>query len=105
MSSDTPKAYSVEALKAHTYDGKSYDVGDTYDFYPSLDPSGISVDAQLESLQRTGFAVRTDRAAVAKSQAKAAAATVATRAAAPKAAKVPRAARLPNAPRAGKTKR
>lgn len=58
----------VEALKPHTYNGKSYEVGDTYDFEPILSPAGISADQQVQSLQDTGFAVRVDRKAVAKAQ-------------------------------------
>lgn len=67
---DAPKSYKVEALKAHTYNGKSYNVGDTYDFTPSDNPSGPSVEAQLESLANTGFAVRSDRREVAQAAAR-----------------------------------
>lgn len=70
--SDTPKAVKVEALKYHTYNGKEYQVGETYDFYPVNNPSGISADAQLASLQATGFATRVDRVEVARAEAKAA---------------------------------
>ena len=68
---DTPKGIKVEALKAHTYNGKSYQVGDTYDFYPINESSGISAEDQVASLQNTGFAARVDRADVAKAQVKA----------------------------------
>lgn len=94
--SDKAQAIKVEALKAHTYNGQSYEVGDTYDFYPSTDPSGISADAQAESLANTGFAVRVDRVKVAKEQSKAAAKSAEHQAeakakAAPKAPKAKRA--------------
>jgi len=69
---DKPQAVKVEALKWHTYNGTAYDVGDTYDFYPSTDPSAPPADDQVASLQSTGFAARVDRAKVAKEQAKAA---------------------------------
>lgn len=90
--SDKPQGVKVEALKAHTYNGQSYEVGDVYDFYPSTDPGGISADAQLASLQSTGFATRVDRAKVAKDQAKAA----------EKAAEQPKSARKAKAPKASK---
>ena len=67
---DAPKSFKVEALKAHTYNGGSYNVGDTYDFTPSDNPSGPSVEAQLESLANTGFAVRVDRKEVAQAAAR-----------------------------------
>lgn len=70
--SDKRQSVKVEALKWHTYEGKAYDVGDIYDFYPSTNPSGLSVDDQLASLANTGFAIRSDRVKVAKDQAKAA---------------------------------
>jgi hypothetical protein len=90
--SDKPQAIKVEALKWHTYNGKAYDVGDTYDFYPSTEPSGLSADDQVASLQTTGFAARVDRAKVAKEQAKAAEASVKAQAkAAEKPAKAPKA--------------
>ncbi len=72
MADSKPKSITVEALKAHTYNGKDYQVGDTYDFIPHDNPSGISADQQVDSLLQTGFAVRVDRAAVAKAQVKAA---------------------------------
>lgn len=73
--SDKPKAIRVEALKAHTYNGQAYEVGDEYDFVPVDNPSGISADDQVASLANTGFALRVDRVKVAKDQAKAAAAS------------------------------
>ena len=52
----------VEALKAHSYNGKNYAVGDTYD-----------IDAQyVDSVFNQGMAVRVDRVAHAKAEAKAA---------------------------------
>jgi hypothetical protein len=66
---DAPKTYKVEALKAHSYQGENYEVGDVYDFAPVDNPSGISAEAQLESLANTGFAVRVDRKEVARAQA------------------------------------
>lgn len=62
------KGIKVEALKYHTYNGKEYQVGDTYDFFPVNEPSGPSADDQVASLQATGFAARVDRADVAKAQ-------------------------------------
>lgn len=70
--SDKQTSVRVEALKAHTYNGKAYEVGDEYDFYPSTEPSGPSADDQVASLANTGFALRVDRVKVAKDQAKAA---------------------------------
>ena len=59
---DTPKTVTVEALQAHTYNGKSYDVGDVYE-----------IDEQYaESVAAQGKAVRVDRVDHAKAQAKAA---------------------------------
>lgn len=59
---DKPKTVPVEALQAHTYDGKEYQVGDTYD-----------IDEQYaDSVAVQGKAVRTDRDKVAKYAAKAA---------------------------------
>ena len=72
MSEVKPMTVKVEALKAHTYNGDSYEVGDTYDFTPVDNPAGISVDAQVQSLQDHGFAVRVDRVAHAKKAAEAA---------------------------------
>jgi hypothetical protein len=87
-------AITVEALKAHSYNGREYQVGDTYDFIPNDNPaSGISADDQVASLQATGFAARVDRAAVAKAAAKPAAA-VAKPAKAPRALKAPRAKKV-----------
>jgi hypothetical protein len=80
--SDKPTAVKVEALKAHTYNGQAYEVGDQYDFYPSTDPGGISADDQVASLANTGFAVRVDRAKVAKEQTAAATASLKAQAAA-----------------------
>lgn len=54
--SDQSNAVRVEALKPHTYNGQKYGIGDQYDFYPVDNPSGISAEAQIESLERTGFA-------------------------------------------------
>lgn len=66
---DKPKTVTVEALEAHTAFGKSYDVGDTYD-----------VDEQIvETLRIQGKAVRVDRVAHAKKQAKEAEETVKAR--------------------------
>ncbi len=54
------KMVTVEALEYHTYDGKEYQVGDTYD-----------IDEQyVESVALQGKAVRVDRAKVAKDAAK-----------------------------------
>ena len=54
------KTITVEALQAHSYNGKDYAVGDTYD-----------IDEQYaESVAIQGKAIRTDRAKVAKDQAK-----------------------------------
>lgn len=83
--SDKSNAVRVEALRAHTYNGKAYEVGDEYDFYPSDNPSSPSVDEQVASLANTGFALRVDRVKVAKAQAKAA--ETSQKAAAPKAAR------------------
>lgn len=102
MASEKSQAVKVEAIKAHTYNGKSYDVGDVYDFYPSTDPAGISADDQVASLLNTGFAIRVDRVKVAKEQAKAAEKTVQAREAAVQAAAKP--ARAPKAPKAPKAK-
>lgn len=47
---DTPKTVKVRALQAHSYNGKNYDVGDTYD-----------LDAQLlDSLRIQGKAESAD---------------------------------------------
>lgn len=70
----------VEALKAHTYNGNSYEVGDTYTFFPVDNPSGISAEDQVASLQSTGFAARVDRVKVAKAQQQAAEKTMKARA-------------------------
>ena len=54
------KTVTVEALEYHTYDGKEYEVGDTYD-----------IDEQyVESVASQGKAVRVDRVKVAKDAAK-----------------------------------
>jgi hypothetical protein len=53
------KTVTVEALQAHSYNGKTYAVGDTYE-----------IDEQLvESVATQGKAVRADRVAHAKQQA------------------------------------
>lgn len=54
------KKVTVEAIKWHTNGGESYDVGDTYE---------VDEDAAA-SLAINGFAIRTDREAVAKKAAK-----------------------------------
>lgn len=56
---EKPKQVTVEAIKAHTNAGESYEVGDTYD----VD------EAAVDSLVAQGFALRTDRVAVARKQA------------------------------------
>ena len=53
---EKPKKVTVEAIKWHTNGGETYDVGDTYE---------VDEDAAA-SLAINGFAIRTDRAAVAK---------------------------------------
>ena len=58
---DAPKTTTVEALQWHTYNGKEYNIGDTY----QID------DALVDSVTTQGKAVRTDRVAHAKRQAKA----------------------------------
>lgn len=59
---EAPETVTVEALEAHTYNGDSYEVGDTYD-----------IDAQLvDSVTFQGKAVRVDRVEVARAAAKAA---------------------------------
>ncbi len=51
--SEKAQTVSVRALQAHTYDGKSYDAGDTYD-----------IDAQyVDSVMSQGKAAPTDPAA------------------------------------------
>ena len=60
----------VEALKYHTYNGKAYQVGDTYDFIIAEGPGLPSADQQVEALQVNGFATRVDRVEVAKKAAK-----------------------------------
>jgi hypothetical protein len=87
---DKPQAIKVEALKAHTYNGKAYEVGDTYDFYPSTEPSGISADAQADSLLAAGLAARVDRAKIAKEAARAAAKPAANPSRKAKAVRAPR---------------
>lgn len=62
MADEKPKKVKVEALKYHTNAGEEYQVGDTYD----VD------EAAVDNLAHLGFAVRVDRAEVARSQAKAA---------------------------------
>jgi hypothetical protein len=62
MADEKPKTVTVEALQLHTYNGKEYQIGDTYEIDEAL----------VDSVTAQGKAVRTDRAAVAK---KAAAAT------------------------------
>ena len=59
---DAPKTTTVEALQWHTYNGKEYNIGDTY----QID------DALVDSVTTQGKAVRTDRVAHAKRQAAAA---------------------------------
>jgi len=54
------KCVTVEALKIHTYNGKEYQVGDTYEF----------PEEHADGLAAGGFAVRTDRVAHAKQAAK-----------------------------------
>ena len=67
---DKPKTITVEALQAHSYNGKDYQVGDTYD-----------IDEQLaDSVAIQGKAIRTDRVAVAKKADKDAKAAAETRA-------------------------
>ncbi len=57
---DKPETVTVEALEYHTYDGKEYQVGDTY-----------AIDAQyVDSVASQGKAVRVDRVKVAKAAAK-----------------------------------
>ncbi len=56
MADEKPKMVKVEALQAHTFNGQSYEVGDSYD-----------IDEQyIESVAVQGKAVRVDRVAVAK---------------------------------------
>lgn len=55
---EKPTQVTVEALKAHTNAGESYDVGDTYD----VD------EAAVDNLALQGMAARVDRVAVAKEQ-------------------------------------
>jgi hypothetical protein len=56
---DTPKTVTVEAIKAHSYNGKAYAIGDTYE-----------IDEQfVDSVAAQGMAVRLDRVAHAKAQA------------------------------------
>lgn len=62
MATDKPETVEVEALQPHTYNGDSYEVGDTYDIAADL----------VDSVTAQGKAVRVDRAEVAKAQAKAA---------------------------------
>jgi hypothetical protein len=63
MADEKPQTVTVESLEWHTYNGKEYPVGATYD-----------IDEQLvDSVQRQGKAVRVDRAAHAKQAEKAAA--------------------------------
>lgn len=57
---DQSKTVTVEALAAHTYDGESYEVGDTYDIE----------EQYAESVVLQGKAVRVDRAKVAKAAVK-----------------------------------
>jgi hypothetical protein len=60
---DKPKTVKVEALEWHTYNGKAYEVGDTYD-----------LDEQLvDSVTFQGKAARVDRAEVAAAERKRAA--------------------------------
>lgn len=59
---DKPQTVEVEALEAHTYNGESYEVGDTYQIAADL----------VDSVAAQGKAVRVDRADVAKAQRKAA---------------------------------
>jgi arginine/lysine/ornithine decarboxylase len=57
---EKPKTVTVEALQWHTYNGKEYNVGDTYD-----------IDEQLvDSVAFQGKAVAVDRVARAKAAAK-----------------------------------
>lgn len=53
---EKPKMVQVEAIKFHTNAGETYDVGDTY----SVEESAV------DNLAINGFALRSDRAAVAK---------------------------------------
>jgi hypothetical protein len=53
---EKPKTVTVEALQWHTYDGKEYAVGDTYEIDEAL----------ADSVAAQGKAIRTDRAEVAK---------------------------------------
>jgi hypothetical protein len=61
MAAETPKKVTVEALKYHTTAGEEYQVGDTY----QVD------EAAVENLTAQGMAVRVDRVAHAREQAKA----------------------------------
>lgn len=60
MADEKPKKVTVEAIKAHTNAGESYDVGDTYE----VD------EAAVDSLAIQGMALRADRVEVAKQAAK-----------------------------------
>jgi hypothetical protein len=60
MADEKPKTVTVEAIRAHSYQGESYDVGDTYE----ID------EAFVASVGAQGMAVRADRVAHAKQQAK-----------------------------------
>ena len=59
---EKPVQVTVEAIKAHTNAGESYDVGDTYD----VD------EAAVDNLAHLGMAIRVDRKAAAKAATKAA---------------------------------
>jgi len=56
---EKPKTVTVEALRAHSYNGTDYQVGDTYEIDASV----------VDSVAAQGMAVRADRVEVAKQQA------------------------------------
>jgi hypothetical protein len=57
---EKPKTVTMEALQWHTYNGKAYSIGDTYELEESL----------VDSVTFQGRAARADRDEVAKQQAK-----------------------------------
>lgn len=97
------ESIKLEAIAPHSYNGKAYEVGDTYEFVPIDNPnSGFSVADQVDSLRLQGHAVRVDRAAVAKAAAKAA---EASRESASKPAPAAKGAPKARKPRAAKGKK
>jgi hypothetical protein len=61
MPDEKPKTVTVEAIQPHSYQGKDYEVGDTYDIE----------EQYADSVASQGKAVRTDRVARAKAEKKA----------------------------------